>query len=276
MTEEDTDDPAVMDKEDEAIFLLLYQLKRGRLKVPNGRLSYDHLMLDEVQDFSHLEAKVLMDTVPEGHPITLAGDEAQKIDRMSGFVSWDDLLEDLGAKDSRIVSLQVAYRSTAEIMQLSREVLGPSAKEESTAVRRGAPVELHRFSDPGQAVGFLAEALRDLARREPQANTAVIARHPNQARMYYDGLKKSEIPRLSLVLDQDFSFAPGVEVTEIRQVKGLEFDYVILADVNKDTYPDDEESRHLLHIGATRGAHQLWIFVTKTPSEILPARLLAE
>jgi DNA helicase-2/ATP-dependent DNA helicase PcrA len=91
--------------------------------------------------------------------------------------------------------------------------------------------------------------------------------------MYYDGLRKSEIPRLSLVLEQDFSFAPGVEVTEIRQVKGLEFDYVVLVDVNADSYPDDDESRHLLHVGATRAAHQLWIFVTKNPSLILPSRL---
>lgn len=273
MTDDESDDPAVIDKEDEAIFLRLYQLKKGWLKGPNGRLSYDHLMLDEVQDFSHLEVAVLMNAVSPGRPVTLAGDAAQKIDRESGFVSWEDLLDDLGAKDSRIVPLQVAYRSTVEIMRLSRDVLGPAAEEESKALRHGAPVELHRFSDPGQAVGFLGEALRDLARREPQANIAVIARHPNQAGMYYDGLKKSEIPRLSLVLEQDFSFAPGVEVTEIRQVKGLEFDYVILVDVNKDTYPDDEESRHLLHVGATRGAHQLWIFVTKTPSEILPAWL---
>ena len=275
MTEEEPEDPPVIDEEDEAIFLRLYQLKRGWLKGTNGRLSYDHLMMDEVQDFSHLEVAVLMNTMPPGRPVTLAGDAAQKIDRESGFISWEELLEDLGAKESKMVSLQVAYRSTVEIMQLSREVLGPEATDESSAVRHGAPVELHRFSDPGQAVGFLGESLRDLARREPQANVAVIARHPAQARMYYDGLKKSEIPRLSLVLAQDFSFAPGVEVTEIRQVKGLEFDYVVLVDVNKDTYPDDEESRHLLHVAATRGAHQLWIFVTKTPSPILPERLVS-
>ncbi len=274
LTEESEDgEPAVIDQEDEAIFLRLYQLKRGWLKGLGGRLVYDHIMMDEVQDFSHLEAAVLMNTIPPGRPVTLAGDAAQKVDRLSGFVSWEELLADLGERDSHIVSLQVAYRSTIEIMQLSREVLGPMAEEESKALRHGAPVELHIFSDPGQSVGFLGEALRDLSRREPMANIAVIARHPNQARVYYEGLKKAEVPRLSLVLEQDFSFTPGVEVTEIKQVKGLEFDYVVLVDVNKDTYPDDEESRHLLHVGATRGAHQLWIIVTRKPSPILPSRL---
>ena len=105
---------------------------------------------------------------------------------------------------------------------------------------------------------------------------AVIARYPSQAKVYYEGLRKAEVPKLSLVLDQDFSFSPGVEVTDIRQVKGLEFDYVILVDVNTDTYPNDDESRHLFHVGATRAAHQLWVVVTMKPTAILPAWFLSE
>ncbi|MEZ4407543.1 MAG: ATP-binding domain-containing protein [Polyangiales bacterium] len=56
----------------------------------------------------------------------------------------------------------------------------------------------------------------------------------------------------------------------MRQVKGLEFDYVILVDANTSYYPADDESRHLLHIGATRAAHQLWVVATGTPSALLP------
>ena len=76
--------------------------------------------------------------------------------------------------------------------------------------------------------------------------------------------------------DQDFSFRPGVEVTDIRQVKGLEFDYVILVDVTVSQYPVDDESRHLLHIGATRAAHQLWVVATGVPSPLLPAYMFDE
>ncbi len=264
------DEPPVIDREDEAILLRLYQLKRGWLKGTGGRLLYDHLMLDEVQDYSHLEVAVLLDAIDPKNPVTLAGDTAQKVDQTSGFVSWEELLADIGVKNSRIVPLEVAYRSTAEIMRFSTDVLGPYAEEQSATPRHGAPIELHRFSGPGQAVGFLGSALRDLARREPRANVAVIARHPAMAKTYYNGLIKAEVPRLDLILDQDFTFSPGVEVTDIRQVKGLEFDYVVIADVNRDVYPDSEESRHLLHVGATRAAHQLWIFVTGSPSPVLP------
>ena len=56
-------------------------------------------------------------------------------------------------------------------------------------------------------------------------------------------------------------------------MKGLEYDYVVLLDVNAPVYPEDEEARYLLHIGATRAAHQLWIVSTGTPSLLVPPRL---
>ena len=75
---------------------------------------------------------------------------------------------------------------------------------------------------------------------------------------------------------QDFEFRAGIDVTDIAQVKGLEFDYVILVDVTAATYPDSVEARHLLHIGATRAAHQLWLIAAGEPSSLLPASLVGE
>jgi len=125
-------------------------------------------------------------------------------------------------------------------------------------------------------VAFLAEALRPLFAREPRATVAIIARHPEQADRYHEGLLLAEVPLLRRVRSQDFAFRPGVEVTDVRQVKGLEFDYVVMVEVNANTFGADDESRHLFHIAATRAAHQLWLVVTATPSALVPAELLAE
>ena len=84
----------------------------------------------------------------------------------------------------------------------------------------------------GAAVAFLAEALRELAAREPRATVALLARHPEQADRYYEGLRRAEVPSLRRVRAQEFAFRPGVEVTDVRQVKGLEFDYVVMLDAN--------------------------------------------
>jgi DNA helicase-2/ATP-dependent DNA helicase PcrA len=110
-------------------------------------------------------------------------------------------------------------------------------------------------------------------RREALASVAVLCPDLAQATDWYQILERSQVPYIALVDDQDFSFAPGVEVTDIRSSKGLEFDYVVLVGVDLEHFPDRDEKRHMLHVGATRAAHQLWIVSTGTPSPLVPPGL---
>ena len=215
---------------------------------------------------------------PRGLPsITLAGDTAQKLFLDNGFGDWRAVLGHLGLAHVAVEPLRIAYRSTREILELARHAMGPLPIEApSEAKRVGAPVEAFRFPAMGAAVAFLGEALRELAAREPRATAALIARHPEQADRYFEGLRRAEVPGLRRVRAQDFMFRPGVEVTDVRQVKGLEFDYVIMLDANASSYGADDESRHLFHIGVTRAAHQLWLVVTGSPSPLIPRELFGE
>jgi len=130
-------------------------------------------------------------------------------------------------------------------------------------------VELFRFADRGACVGFLAEALHELIRTEPLASVAILTPSRAVSAAYYEGLERSDIPGIRWVQDQAFSFSAGVEVAEIEQVKGLEFDYVVLVDVDASLYPDTADARRLLHVGATRAIHQLWLTSLTTPSPMV-------
>jgi len=270
-----TDDrSANLDLEDMAMILRVSQLVRGPGK------PFDHLFVDEAQDLSPLALAALLGHVSgdKGRPpsVTLAGDTAQRLFLDNGFQDWRSVLEHLALAHVAVEPLRVAYRSTRQVLELARHAMGPLAPPDPpVAPRSGAPVEMHRFPAIGAAVAFLAEALRPLFTREPRATVGLLARHSEQVDRYYDGLSRAEIPGLRRVRGQDFSFKPGIELAEIREVKGLEFDYVILLDVNASTFGTDAESRHLFHIGATRAAHQLWIIVTATPSLLLPADIVA-
>jgi DNA helicase-2/ATP-dependent DNA helicase PcrA len=247
---------------------------RGALGRKRDVLSYEHVFIDEAQDLSPVEMSVVLDTVSSEQSVTLAGDLAQRLHLYNGFSDWRGVLSDLGLSHVAVEPLKLSYRSTHEIIEFANEVLGPLQNEEpGKAMRRGAPVELFRFAHSGDAVGFLGEALRDLVASEPQASVAVVARYPEQADLYFRGLKTSEVPNLRRIAEQEFPFKPGVDVTDVRQVKGLEFDYVILLEVGEASYPDQEEARHLLHIGATRAAHQLWVTTAGDPSPLLPQEL---
>jgi DNA helicase-2/ATP-dependent DNA helicase PcrA len=277
----DDDDPAGrVDDEDDPVFIRLVQLKRGGLFAADGdELRYTHVAIDEAQDRSAIEVKVLVESVlsPDGKPehrsVTIAGDTAQRLVFDNNFTGWADLLTQTG-QPAIVRPLKLSYRSTAEVMLLAREVLGPDlAPDEPLAARPGEPVELHEFSDVGEAVAFLSDALRNLMAREPTASCCLIARHPEQADAYFQGLSRAEIPALRRVRRDEFTFQPGVDVTDVTQVKGLEFDYVVMLDANASSYPDVHWARHLMHIGVTRAAHQLWLVSTSEPSVLIPTAL---
>jgi DNA helicase-2/ATP-dependent DNA helicase PcrA len=258
------DDVAMLDRDDLAILLRANQLVRG------VHHEFAHLFVDEAQDLSPMKLSVLIGQTPKAS-ITLAGDTSQRLFLDNGFGDWRAVLAHLGLAHVAVEPLRIAYRSTREIMTVARAVMGPLADPDPPeAPRTGAPVETFQFPGVGAAVAFLGEALRELASREPRATVALLARHPEQADRYFEGLRRAEVPALRRVRAQDFGFRPGVEVTDVRQVKGLEFDYVVMLDVNASSYGRDDESRHLLHIGITRAAYQLWILVTGEPSPILP------
>ncbi len=269
------DEPAELDREDDALLLRLFQTLRGPLSERRGALEYEHIFVDEAQDMSPVELAVVLDTATEQQSVTLAGDIAQKLHLDNGFTDWRHVLEELKLDHIEIEPLKLSYRSTHEILEFATDVLGPLRNEVSgEATRYGAPVELFKFGGSGEAVGFLSEALRSLVSSEPLSSVAVIARYPEQADVYYKGLCHGEVPNLRRIAEQDFPFRPGVDVTDVRQVKGLEFDYVVIVECNRSTFSIDDETRHLLHIAATRAAHQLWVCSTGTPSLLLPEALV--
>ena len=261
------------DANDDALLLKLTQLKYGGLPIAGSQrsVSYEHVVVDEAQDLSPTDIAVLRGALTKRESMTLAGDTAQKLIFDNGFDTWDKMLADVGISGVKIDQLKVSYRSTRPVVEFSRHVLGPLADPDPPQVPRdGAPVEQFQFGSTGEAVAFLGAQLRGLVLRERRANVALISRYAALADMYYDGLRKSEVPAVRRVYGKDFSFAPGIDVVDVSQIKGLEYDYVVLVEVNDNTYPARKEARHLLHIAATRAVHQLWVVSTGKVSPLLP------
>ena len=193
--------------------------------------------------------------------VTLAGDTAQAIAPEHGFSSWTELLDFLEhrARARRAVARQLPIdarnrrrRRTRARPADGRRAAGRAARGRAGRIvpvrvggrMRGVPVA--RAQGAGaQRAGRLGRA----ARAPPRAGAPRLrgARRTPRCR------------RLRLVADQDFSFSAGIDVTDVRQSKGLEFDIVILLDVTDASYPANDDARRLLHVAMTRAAHQLWI-----------------
>ncbi|HXQ23580.1 MAG TPA: ATP-binding domain-containing protein [Candidatus Acidoferrales bacterium] len=262
---------AELDAEDDALLLRAWQLRIGPLPGRSERpLRYRHIAIDEVQDFSPVEIQVLLGCLDERQSITLAGDTQQHLMQDAGFTSWASFFKDLGLEGTEVNTLQISYRCSRAIAEFAVGVLGDLREDDTPLLttRAGPLVELFRFTDHGAAVAFLADALKELMAKERLASVAVLTPARELSAIYHRGLTTGEVPRLRRVENQDFTFAPGVEVTEIEQVKGLEFDYVILVEVSTVNFPDTAAARRLLHVGATRAVHQLWLTTVGSPSAL--------
>jgi len=268
----DKDNQAVLDAEDDALLLRAWQLRVGPLR-RNAKqpLRYRHLVIDEVQDFTPLEVRVMLECLDESRSITLAGDTQQHLSEHAGFDSWSAFLKRLEIPGQEVDTLKISYRCSHQITEFAATLLGELLEDEAPveAVRSGPPVELFRFDDYGSCAAFLTDALRSLAAEEPLASVAILTPSAAVSESTYRALTRSGLDSVRRVVDQDFSFASGAEITEIEQVKGLEFDYVILVDVTGTQYPDTPLSRRRLHVGATRAIHQLWLTTVGTPSPLL-------
>jgi len=267
-----------LDEEDDALLLRAWQMRVGPITAgAKRRLDYRHVAIDEVQDFSPSEVRVLIDCLSEQKSLTLAGDTQQHVMQDAGFTSWSEFFTHLNIDGTEVDTLQVSYRTSQEIAEFSAALLGELRENDVPLIttRSGPPVEFFQHTDHGACIAALADALTELASEEPLASVAVLTPSPSLSELYYSGLEKSEVPRLHIVRNQDFRFAPGVEVTEIEQVKGLEFDYVILVEVGESHFADRPMARRLLHVGATRAVHQLWLTSTEAPSKIVQEAIRA-
>ena len=230
-------------------------------------------MVDEVQDFSPLELAVLLDT----HQRAALGHAGRR--HRAGHRPRARLLR-TGPSCSTILwtsRTSGSSRCASATARRARSSTPPSTCSgrcmgdvRPVAPRAGAPVESFGFASAGEcarvpvarAQGAGARRARGLggaAGPPPRAGAALLrgaGRAPRSRRCAWSPTRTSRS-------------RAGIDVTDVRQTKGLEFDIVILLEVNEASYPVGDDARRLLHVAMTRAAHQLW--VTYTGARLTPA-----
>jgi DNA helicase IV len=263
-----------IDEEDAAVLLEIARLRTENQTLRRPELGYplpifEHLVIDEAQEYSAVELSVLGGVLASDKSMTMAGDEAQHMDTFTALSGWEERLNFLGVPEAGNQELKISYRSSRAVAEFAHAILGPLAPPEPpNAKRQGAPVARFAFPSEGELALFLTDQLQDLIAREPDASVAVLTRTPEGAKMVAGLLE--HVPEARLVQDGEFSFKPGIDVAEVGAARGLEFDYVVIPDADAKNYPDIAEARRAMHVASTRAIHQLWVISTGKPSPILP------
>ena len=248
-----------IDVEDFALMFAILRRKTGSSATAQAHIErYRHLVVDEAQELTIAELAVLASARRQDALVTLAGDAAQQVSETSRFAGWEESLAQAGLSDVRRIDLRHTYRCPRPIAMLAHQVLGPLAPAQPPVVaKEGPPVRVSVFANAAHRAFALARALLDLVDRAPAARIAVIASSSESARAVHAVLGDACAARL--VENGAFVFAPGVDVADLSQVKGLEFDVVVVPDASATAYPDTPSARRRLHVAFTRASHALWV-----------------
>ena len=252
--------PNQIDFADTAILLWLMQQKG----VAVARPGYAHVVVDEAQDLSEVELATLLYAADDHQSITICGDMAQKIkgevsfDSPEGFAGFIRAQQKrTGAKGLCMDTLEVGYRATRPIMELAWQALG---ERPSMAVPRdGEPVLIIPTRSHQETITKAKDLLEKYLESRPKALFAVVCRYKAEADRVFEDLTALGLVNVRRHERDDFSFQPGIIVTNAHQVKGLEFSAVLVINPSASQFRDDREDRMLLHVVLTRASDHLWI-----------------
>jgi hypothetical protein len=263
-----TSDAGTIDVEDYPVLFELDRLRADRSRRPSARFrTYDCIVLDEAQEFAPLELALVGRSRKRSGTLIVAGDGEQQIDPTISFQGWDSTMAALGLEDYERVTLKKSYRCPEPVTELARRLLDPSTPRRLP--ESAAPsIAVRRWEYECHQVFELATALRELRDQDGAATVAVLCRSPEAATSLGKQLERT-VP-VRVVFRGDFDFRAGINVTAIAEVKGLEFDYVVVPDCVPALYPDAPESRRTLYVAVTRASLQLLLGALGKWSPVVP------
>ncbi|HVE86452.1 MAG TPA: ATP-binding domain-containing protein [Myxococcales bacterium] len=263
------EDARSVDAEDYAVLFELDRLRALRRgKKPTLPRPYDLIVLDEAQELAPLELALVGRSVARQGTLIVAGDAEQQVDPSACFQGWASSMEDLGARDFETCTLEVSYRCPPGVTDLAREVRS-GARARPPPPERAREVAQVRFHHDCHLAAWAVDDLRALLAADPRASVALVCRSAEMARRLAALIGRGVEVRLAL--GGDFDFAPGAHATAVGEVKGLEFDHVVVPDASAPAYPESPASRRALYVAITRPTRQLVLAAVGAWSPILSA-----
>ncbi|MFF9626395.1 HelD family protein [Streptomyces griseosporeus] len=223
--------------------LVLLDEVAGLIEHPEG---YGHVVVDEAQDLSPMEARAVARRSAFGS-LTVLGDLAQGTTPWAAR-DWADLLRHLGKPDATVVPLTTGYRVPAAVLGLANRLLArlDVAVPEARSLRRDGEL---RIVDAGADLpGALVTAVRDALAGEGSVGVVAADRDVPAVRR--------ALTAAGLDLGGPEDLAVRVTVVPATLVKGLEYDHVVA--VEPATIAEAEP----------RGLHRLYVTLTRAVSHL--------
>ncbi|AXO93455.1 TPA: UvrD-helicase domain-containing protein [Bacillus cereus] len=225
---------------------------------------FHHVVIDEAQDFSPFQVYVLKE-ITLGNSFTILGDLSQAIYDYQGIEDWSAFKEVF--QETGYYELTRSYRSTKEIIEFANEIIKNAEIPVGLAMpvfRSGEEVKVIHTEDQFTEI---LKTLKQLQNADVKT-IAVIGRTDDECRDMYEKLTNAGLTVNVIEADQS-KYEGGISVVPVYLAKGLEFDAVLLIDVDEEHYKNMKHDAKLLYVGCTRSLHDLWIFHSGEASPLI-------
>ena len=203
------------------------------------------VIVDEAQDMIAPAWRLLRAIAPEGqNDLFIVADAHQRI-----YSRHRVVLGQLGIEiRGRARKLRLNYRTTEETRRWAATLLqGRSiddldgGSDDNTRIRsaaNGPEPRLEHFADREGQSNWIIRYLTDLEdRHEPLRGVCVVARTREERDAIAEELEDAELQVEVLEADSPDEASVGVRLATMHRVKGLEFDHMVIASVNKGIVP---------------------------------------
>jgi DNA helicase IV len=220
----------------------------------NGQThTYGHVVLDEAQDLSPMQLRMLARRAPRGS-LTVLGDIAQATGTWN-YQSWDEIAPHLpGAADSRREELTLGYRAPGQVLDLASRLLVVSAPtvQPTRSVRQGRrePRIIAVTADD-----LVSESLAEARRLAAEGFLVGLIVPPGavDTEMQHATAGAGDIARLD-----ELGITRSITLLPAPAAKGLEFDAVVVVEPMLIA-GDEVRGLRLLYVALTRPIQHLSI-----------------
>lgn len=252
------------------------QITTTRQAVDSSKLDknkYGAILIDEAHDFEPDWFHIVLSLLdPEQQNLLVLYDDAQSIYEKRSGIGFTFSSVGIQAR-GRTTILRTNYRNTMEILQVAKgfaqSFLAASDTEEEDSIptlspdsagRKGDMPELYRFPSPQHECEYIIKQVAALiaAGTNPD-NIAILVYSHWFASDIQDRLDELGILYASNKNNSShlFSDTPSVKLITMHSSKGLEFEHVFVARINKIPEQDSDKHARLLYVAMTRAIENL-------------------
>lgn len=214
-----------------------------------------YVIVDEAQDYSPFQYNILKQIFKKAG-FTVLGDISQSINPCANTLDYNIIADIFKDKKSCIIKLNKSYRSTKEITEFTKAILGNV--EIDGVARDGEKPLVVKVKNEEDRIDTLIKDVVKL-KLSKMDSIGIICRTASKASKLYNIIKKCSDFEVTLIKKDDIEFKQGINIMPSYLAKGLEFDAVIVYDADALEYKDESE-RKLFYTVCTRALHVLHLY----------------